>query len=137
EFLLIILISILAIIGILFLLIRIMVIDPIKQLLSGMEKIGWGELNYRVKTKRHDEIGDLFSSLNVMAEKLKDRTEALQAEREGLTEKVAQKTKELQGKVDDLEKFNKITIGRELKMIELKKEINKFKKTPETTNNNI
>jgi len=72
-----------------------------------------------------------------MAEKLKDRTEALQAEREGLTEKVAQKTKELQGKVDDLEKFNKITIGRELKMIELKKEINKFKKTPETTNNNI
>jgi len=55
-----------------------------------------------------------------MAEKLKDRTEALQAEREGLTEKVAQKTKELQGKVDDLEKFNKVTIGRELKMIELK-----------------
>ena len=137
EFLLIILISILAIIGVLFLLIRIMVIDPIKQLLSGMEKIGGGELDYRVKTKRHDEIGDLFSSLNVMAEKLKDRTEALQAEREGLTEKVAQKTKELQGKVDDLEKFNKVTIGRELKMIELKKEINKFKKTPETTNNNI
>jgi len=137
EFLLIILISILAIIGVLFLLIRIMVIDPIKQLLSGMEKIGGGELDYRVKTKRHDEIGDLFSSLNVMAEKLKDRTEALQAEREGLTEKVAQKTKELQGKVDDLEKFNKVTIGRELKMIELKKEINKFEKTPETTNNNI
>ena len=129
EFLLITLISILAIIGILSFSIKITVIDSIKQLLSGMEKIGGGELDYRVKTKRHDEIGDLFSSLNAMAEKLKDRTEALKEEREGLAEMVTQKTKELQEKVDDLERFNKLTIGRELKMIELKKEINKLKET--------
>ncbi|MDP2926638.1 MAG: HAMP domain-containing protein [bacterium] len=129
EFLLITLMSILAIIGILSFSIKITVIDPIKQLLSGMDKIGSGGLDYRVKTKRQDEIGDLFSSLNVMAEKLKDRTEALKREREGLAEKVAQKTKELQEKVDDLEKFNKLTIGREIKMVELKKEIDKLKQT--------
>ena len=123
EFLLITLISILAIIGILSFSTKITVIDPIKQLLSGMEKIGGGELDYRVKTKRRDEIGDLFSSLNLMAEKLKDRTEALKREREGLAEKVAQKTKELQEKVDDLEKFNKLVVGREIKMVELKKEL--------------
>ncbi|MDP3093569.1 MAG: HAMP domain-containing protein [bacterium] len=129
EFLLITLISILAIIGTLSFSIKITVIDPIKQLLSGMEKIGSDGLDYRVKTKRQDEIGDLFFSFNVMAEKLKDRTEALKEEREGLAEKVTQKTKELQEKVNDLERFNKLTIGRELKMIELKKEINKLKET--------
>jgi len=123
EFLLVTLISILAIISILSFSIKITVIDSIKELLRGMEKIGGGELDYRVKTKRHDEIGDLFSSLNAMAEKLKDRTEALKEEREGLAEMVGQKTKELQGKVNDLEKFNKLTIGRELKMIGLKKEL--------------
>ncbi|MBI4359277.1 MAG: HAMP domain-containing protein, partial [Candidatus Nealsonbacteria bacterium] len=111
EFSLITLMSILAIIGSLSFSIKITVIDPIKELLSGMEKIGGGELDYRVKTKRQDEIGDLFSSLNVMAEKLKDRTEALQTEREGLAEKVTQKTKELQEKIKDLEKFNKIVVG--------------------------
>lgn len=127
EFLLITLISILVIISILSFSIKITVIDPIKQLLSGMEKIGSDGLDYRVKTKRQDEIGNLFSSFNVMAEKLKDRTEALKREREGLAEKVTQKTKELQEKVDDLEKFNKLTIGRELKMVELKKEIDRLK----------
>jgi len=137
EFLLITLISILAIVGILSFSIKITVIDPIKQLLKGMDKIGSGGLDYRVRTKRQDEIGDLFSSLNVMAEKLKDRTEALKREREGLAEKVAQKTKELQEKVDDLEKFNKLTIGREIKMVELKKEIDKLKQVSQTTNNDI
>jgi len=129
EFLLITLASILVVIGILSFSIKITVIDPVKKLLDGMEKIGGGELNYRVNIKRQDEIGDLFSSLNVMAEKLKDRTEALRAERGGLAEKVSQKTKELQEKVNDLEKINRLTVDRELRMVELKKEINKLKQT--------
>ena len=37
----------------------------------------------------------------------------------------------LQGRVGELEKFNKLAVGRELKMIELKEEIKKLKKTPE------
>lgn len=35
--------------------------------------------------------------------------------------------KELRNKVEELEKYKKVTIGRELKMIELKREINKLK----------
>ncbi len=162
EFLAITLISILVAIGILSLSIKISVIDPIKQLLGAMGKIGGGELDYRAKTKRQDEIGDLFSSLNVMAEKLKDRTENLEREKENLEEKVrertmdlenmtqaleirirartkeledltgklenevAQRTKELQEKVQVLERFQRLVVGRELKMVELKKKIKKL-----------
>jgi len=46
---------------------------------------------------------------------------------ENLEKKVKERTKELQEKVEELEKFHKLTVGRELKMIELKKEIKKLK----------
>jgi len=36
---------------------------------------------------------------------------------------VAERTKELQEKIKELEKINKLTVGRELKMVDLKKEI--------------
>ena len=46
---------------------------------------------------------------------------------ESLEEQVKERTKELQDKIRELEKFQKITVGRELKMIELKKEIERLK----------
>lgn len=46
---------------------------------------------------------------------------------ESLEEKVKERTKELQVKIEELERFQKITVGRELKMIELKKEIERLK----------
>lgn len=42
---------------------------------------------------------------------------------EKLEQEVIQRTKELQEKVEDLKRFNKLVIGREIKMIELKKEL--------------
>lgn len=47
--------------------------------------------------------------------------------REELKRQVAERTKELQEKIDELEKINRLTVGRELKMIELKEEIQKLK----------
>jgi len=47
----------------------------------------------------------------------------LAAYTEGLEKKVAERTSELANKIKDLEKMNRLMIGRELKMIELKKEI--------------
>lgn len=44
-----------------------------------------------------------------------------------LEKKVKQRTKELQERIDELEKFHKLAVGRELKMIELKEEIKKLK----------
>jgi len=46
---------------------------------------------------------------------------------ESLEEQVKERTKELQDKIRELEKFQKITVGRELKMIELKKKIERLK----------
>jgi len=45
-----------------------------------------------------------------------------------LEERVKERTKELQKRVNQLERFHKLTIGRELKMIELKKRIKELEK---------
>ena len=59
--------------------------------------------------------------------KVKARTKALEELAEKLEENVKERTKELQQKIDELERFQELTVGRELKMIELKKEIKKIK----------
>jgi len=51
----------------------------------------------------------------------------LKAFQRQLEEKVAERTQQLQVKIEEMERFNKLAVGRELKMIELKKEIEKLK----------
>jgi PAS domain S-box-containing protein len=46
---------------------------------------------------------------------------------EGLEEKVKERTREFQERIDELERFHRLMVGRELKMIELKKEIKRLK----------
>lgn len=46
---------------------------------------------------------------------------------ESLEKKVEERTKELQERIDELEKFRKLTVGRELRMVELKEEIERLK----------
>lgn len=46
---------------------------------------------------------------------------------ESLEKKVKERTKELQERIDELERFQKLTEGRELRMIELKEEIERLK----------
>ena len=112
--------AVLVIISTLFLLMRVTVINPIKTLQEGMKKIGGGELDYKIKIKRRDEIGDLAFGLNEMAEELKESYKFLE-------KKVAERTHQLDSKVKELEKFQKFAVGREIRMVELKKEIEKLK----------
>jgi len=60
--------------------------------------------------------------------KVAARTRELRELAQSLEEQVKSRTKELQLKVEELEKFHEIAVGRELKMVELKREVGKLKK---------
>lgn len=74
--------------------------------------------------KSHEILEDEKKALDI---RIKARTRELEEMNQLLEEKVRERTKELQQKIDELEKFHRLTVGREMKMIELKKEIKKLK----------
>ncbi|MFM1897531.1 MAG: hypothetical protein RLZZ385_2605 [Pseudomonadota bacterium] len=51
-------------------------LDPIRLLKKGAERIQAGDLGYRVSTNRHDELGELTDSVNHMADSLQSMLEA-------------------------------------------------------------
>jgi PAS domain S-box-containing protein len=71
---------------------------------------------------REDENNDLIGYFLAFF----DITEIKSFQNE-LERKVEERTEELQRRIKELEKFHKLVVGRELKMIELKKEIKKIK----------
>ena len=121
------------------------IVFPLKQLTKVIKEVSAGNLDIKIEAKSQDEIGELITSFNKMLKDLKEtkelleeekmsleikvkaRTLALEEEKASLAEKVKAKTKELQDQLRELEKFQKLTVGRELKMVELKKEIKKLK----------
>lgn len=122
------------------------IVDPIKKMTLACQEIREGNLEARIKVKSKTEIGELIATFNETIEQLKQskaaleeskavlevkiqaRTHELKELARTLEEKVKERTKELQGKIEELEKFQRLTVGREIRMIELKKEIGKLKK---------
>lgn len=66
---------------------------------------------------------DLEKAAISLEGKVKARTQELEEIKATLELRVHEKTIELQKRLDELEKFRKLTLGRELRMIELKEEI--------------
>jgi len=53
-------------------------VRPIKWIQKGTARIGQGDLDYRIRSTRRDDLGDLASDINHMADDVKDMLEAKQ-----------------------------------------------------------
>jgi len=124
---------------------------PIHKLHRGTEIIGDGDLDYKVGTDAKNEIGQLSRAFDAMTEHLKRSTtsidflnaanqqlqaseqqlsaanDVLQAQEQQLKAgnlQMQANEEHLQEKMNDLERFNRLAVGREHRMVELKREIN-------------
>jgi len=97
---------------------------PLAKLTKGAEIIGKGNLKHRIDVKSKDELGELATAFNNMAAGLKDKS--IEIQKELTMRKKAEE--ELRKRVEELERFSKLTVGRELKMIELKKKIKELER---------
>ncbi|MFH1522912.1 MAG: HAMP domain-containing protein [Patescibacteria group bacterium] len=122
------------------------IIIPLKEITKACLKIRKGNLNTRINIKSKTEIGELANTFNDMVldlkkynkalnkskaeleQRVEERTKELKDLSENLEEQVNERTTTLQEKMQELERFNKLAVGRELKMISLKKEIARLKK---------
>ena len=130
---------------IIFLILRI-IVDPLKKMTVACEEVRKGNLDVKIPVISKTEIGELATTFNEMIKdlreshaaseeskkvleiKVKARTRELRELAEGLEEEVKRRTKEIQERMAELEKFQRLAVGREMKMIELKKEIERLKK---------
>ncbi len=109
---------------------------PITKLRDATAEIGKGRLDTRIGSTSKDEIGQLSRAFDQMAENLKINTttidklnaanQQLQAGEQRLkaaNQQLQTKEETLQKKMEQLERFNKLAVGRELRMVELKKEV--------------
>lgn len=112
---------------------------PLREIARKAKKISAGDLNVKVEIETKDEFGVVAETFNKMVEDLKEaktileikvqaRTKELQELAERQEELVKQRTEELQEKLRDLERFEKLAVGRELKMIELKEKVKELEK---------
>jgi len=116
-------------------------IFPIKKIITGIKEVGSGNLDFKIEAKSNDELGESAKHFNEMINRLKKAKLAMEEARDTLEIKVSSKTKELEelvknmdstiknktkelrDRIDELERVHRLSVGRELKMIELKKEI--------------
>jgi hypothetical protein len=82
---------------------------------------------------REERLREAEESKAILEIKVKARTKELEELAQALEAKVKERTKELHKKIEELESFKRVAVGRELKMIELKKEIERLKKELENT----
>jgi nitrate/nitrite-specific signal transduction histidine kinase len=142
------------------------IIVPLEKLRQGAELLGTGKMETRLEIKTQDEVGDLGVSFNKMAselqglyenmdKKIKEKTEDVQkrnvdleevvwartAELEktksNLKKQIEEQTGELREKLEQIESFNKMVVGRELKMMEIKRENEEMKNKLQALNGKI
>ncbi|MDF3818458.1 SpoIIE family protein phosphatase [Leptospira sp. 96542] len=84
---------------------RSALVNPLYSLLAGVEKVNQGNLEVEVPIQVNDEIGFLAESFNGMVSSIRDARRELQDYAENLEEKVKERTKELQEKMDEIHRL--------------------------------
>lgn len=72
------------------------IVGPVEILATGADKIGAGELSYRIELPREDEFGLVANRFNKMAGQLENQQNLLRSANEHLEQAVAQRTSELE-----------------------------------------
>lgn len=133
---------------------RRLFLSPLNALQRGMQRARQGNLDIVLPTAIAAEIGDLAQSFNgmlldlrhtqanlqetntVLEIKVNARTRELRELANRLEAKAQERTEELQSRVKELEKFRRFIVGRELKMMELKKELKRLQQSQENNGSN-
>ncbi|TGL60296.1 HAMP domain-containing protein [Leptospira ognonensis] len=84
---------------------RATLVNPLYSLLAGVEKVNQGNMEVEVPIQVNDEIGYLTESFNGMVTSIRDARRELQDYAENLEEKVKERTKELQEKMDEIHRL--------------------------------
>lgn len=104
----------------------IIIVRPLVSLRTVADAFGSGDFSKRTHTTTttmRDEIGALGISFNTMADKLQNMYQSLEQKVIARTHDLDAKVTELEQQREELARMNKLMVGRELKMAELKKEL--------------
>ena len=113
-------------------------IAPLKKIIVWADKVTRGEIKEEISIAANDETLEVIECLKKMHEelenaktslkiKIKARTRQLEEVNEQQEEIIQERIKEIQKRSEELERFQGLAVGRELKMVELKKEIKALK----------
>jgi len=110
---------------------------PLSKLRDAAAEIGKGNLNTQIDLQLNDEIGQLADSFNKMTADLKNTTtsvdnlnaanqqlQASQQQLEAMNGQLQDEITERKQATEEMERFNRLAVGRELRMVELKKQVN-------------
>ncbi|TGK14128.1 HAMP domain-containing protein [Leptospira fletcheri] len=86
-------------------LLRVSLVKPLNDLLSGVEKVNHGNLDVNVPIKTMDEVGFLSLSFNSMVDSIRSARQELQNYADHLEEKVEERTREVQEKMREVQQL--------------------------------
>jgi HAMP domain-containing protein len=107
---------------------------PLKNLEYAAKEMSRGNF-VSIDIKSEDEIGSLGKTFQTMEKELYESKKKLDDHQRTLEADVEKRTIELNSRVDELEKFRRLTVGREIKMIEMKKRLAALEKKEEDHGN--
>jgi methyl-accepting chemotaxis protein len=114
--------SILAI-AIMLLFMRLIVVVPIRKITAGLKRVRDGHLDTRIAIHGKDEMGEIAETFNTMTGEIAQSREKLEEHSFDLEKQVKERTAQLNEKMTDLERMNRVMVNRELKMMELKQQV--------------